>query len=74
MMSGFTHQGPYLILQLLPSLTLILIMPMPMLKRMHTLCSLQEVQQELMRYHSMALLLPLHPLAPRTSRTQLWHQ
>lgn len=73
-MSGFTHQGPYLILQLLPLLTLIHIMSMPMPKRMHTPYSLEEVQWELMRCHSMALLLPQLLLAPHTSRTRIWHQ
>lgn len=73
-MTGFTHQGPFLILQLLPLLTLILIMPMPMPRHMHTPCSLEEVQQELMRCHFMALLLHQLLLDPRTFKTQLWHQ
>lgn len=73
-MTGFTHQGPFLILQLLLSLTLILIMPMPVPRHMRTPCSLEEAQQELMRYPSMALRLHQLLPAPHTFRTQLWRQ
>ena len=73
-MTGFTHQVPFLILQPLPLLIHILTMPMPMPKHMHTPCSLEEVQQELMRCRSMALLLHRLLLAPHTSKTQPWHQ
>lgn len=69
----------------MPMLTpMLMLMPMPMPRpkhththmhmhtHMHTPCYLEEVQQELMRWHSMALLLPQLPLAPHTSRARLW--
>lgn len=72
-MIGFTLQGLYLILQLLLLLIHILI-PMPMPMCMHIPCSLEEVQEDLMKCHSMLPLLPQLPLALRNSRTQRWPQ
>lgn len=68
-MSGFTHQGLYLILQFL-LIHIHMLTPVPM--RMHTLCSLEAVQRAVMRYQSMALRLHQLHLAHLTSRTQLW--
>lgn len=75
-MTGFTHQAPFLILQLLLLLTLTLIMPMlmPLPRHMRTPCSSEEAQQELMRYPSMALRLHHLLPAPLTFRTRLWRQ
>lgn len=71
-MSGFILRDLYLTLQLL---RLLIRMRMPTATPMHMLtpCCLQEGQQ-LMKYHSTALLLLQLHLDLHTFKTQPWHK